>query len=275
VRSVLITGGSGFFGRAFAGHVLRENLAERVCIYSRSEYRQYEMREQMDDPRLRFFIGDVRDRDRLRRAMEGCDVIIHAAALKRIEVGAYNPGEMVKTNVVGTVNVIEAATDAGAEKVVLLSTDKAFEPVSPYGQTKALAESLVLAANNSRGKAGPRFSVTRYGNVAGSTGSVIPVWRKCVGIVPVTDPDCTRFYMTAQEAVDLVLDVIEEMPDCPAIPELPAFRLGDLAEAMNLKMEVKGLGAYEKKHESMCEALCSSWAPRLTVPELRERLGAL
>lgn len=275
MRSVLITGGSGYFGRAFADHVLRNNLADRVCIFSRSEFRQYEMKEQMDDARLRFFIGDVRDRDRLRRAMEGCDVVLHAAALKRIETGFYNPGEMKKTNVDGTVNVIEAATDAGVEKVVFLSSDKAFEPVSPYGQTKALAESLILAANHTRGANGPRFACTRYGNVAGSTGSVIPIWRRIIAAgnsVPVTDPDCTRFWMHRDEAVELVLRTIATMPADPAIPELPAFRLGDLAEAMGAEMDMRGLGAFEKRHETMTAGKCSLYARRMSVDELREAL---
>lgn len=277
MRSVLITGGAGFFGRNFAKHLLDERLAERVCIYSRCEYRQAQMRAQFaGEERLRFFVGDVRDRDRLRRAMSGVDTVVHAAALKRIEVGHYNPEEMVRTNIGGTVNVIEAAADAGVARVVFLSSDKAFEPVSPYGQTKALAESLILAAN--RTHHGTRFAVTRYGNVAGSTGSVIPTWRRILeqsNAVPVTDPECTRFWMTIGEAVELVLATIENMPEDPAIPELPAFRLGDLAEAMGARMNVRGIGPWEKRHEAMRPGLASDTAPRLSVADLRERLAVL
>jgi FlaA1/EpsC-like NDP-sugar epimerase len=275
MHSVLITGGTGFFGRAFARRLLDGNLAERVCIFSRDEYRQSLLRRDFgDDSRLRWFVGDVRDRDRLARAMADVDVVVHAAALKRIEVGYYNPDEMIKTNVLGSMNVIDAATAAHVEKAVLLSSDKAFEPVSPYGQSKALAEALFLAAN--RTHRGPRFAVTRYGNVAGSTGSVIPTWRRILEqspAVPVTDPDCTRFWMTIDEAVDLVLDTIERMPDEPAIPELPAFRLGDLAEAMGAFMDVRGIGAWEKRHESMCSGNSSDRARRMTVAELGEALS--
>lgn len=275
MRSVLITGGTGFFGRAFVRRLLDGGLAERICIFSRSEHAQANMRAQFLNSRLRFFVGDVRDRDRLTRAMEGCDTVIHAAALKRIEVGHYNPEEMIKTNVLGSMNVVEAAFDARVERTVFLSSDKAFEPVSPYGQSKALAESLFLSANE---RGGPRFAVTRYGNVAGSTGSVIPTWRRILeqtSTVPVTDPEATRFWMRVEDAVDLVLDVIEDMPEEIAIPELPAFRIGDLAEAMGAKMDVGGMNGFEKKHESMCETMCSQWAPRLSVAELREELETI
>jgi UDP-N-acetylglucosamine 4,6-dehydratase len=208
--------------------------------------------------------------------MHGVDVVVHAAALKRIEVGHYNPDEMVKTNVGGAMNVIDAAITAKTVgSVVLLSSDKAFEPVSAYGQSKAIAESLFLAANRTHGGSGPRFAVTRYGNVAGSTGSVIPRWREFIArgeAVPMTDPECTRFWMSADEAVDLVLDTIMAMPGEPVIPNLPAFRLGDLAEAMGARTQVRGLAAWEKRHEAMRPGLSSDVAPRLTVRDLRERL---
>lgn len=251
---------------------------DRVCIFSRDEWKQHQMRQEFkNDSRLRWFIGDVRDRDRLRRAMEGVDVVVHAAALKRIEVGAYNPGEMVKTNVIGSVNVIEAATDAGVGKVLMLSTDKACQPCSAYGHSKALAESVVLAANNSRGENGPLFAVTRYGNVAGSTGSVIPIWRAFISngakAVPVSDPEVTRFWMTQKEAVDLVWDTISDMKGGElVIPTLPAYRLGDLAMAMGAGMEVTGLANYEKLHESMREGETSEIARRMSVEEIREAL---
>jgi len=274
--SILITGGTGSFGRAFVKHLLDNGLYDRICIYSRGEHAQAQMSDEFNDyERLRFFIGDVRDRDRLTRAMEGVDVVVHAAALKRIEVGQYNPVEMVKTNVNGAINVIEAAMDAKVKKVVALSSDKAYQPVSPYGCSKALAESLFLAANNTVSKDGTTFSVTRYGNVAGSAGSVIPKWReklKTSDTVTVTDPACTRFWMTMAEAVHLVLYTINKMPREIAIPELPAFRLGDLAEAMGAKMVIKGLPDWEKLHEGMEHTQTSDTARRMTVQELKDAL---
>lgn len=275
---VLITGGSGFFGQSFTRRLLSDGLASKVCIFSRSEFAQAQMRKALnDDERMRWFIGDVRDQQRLLRAMKGVDVVVHAAALKRIEVGFYNPDEMVKTNVLGSMNVIEASIDAKVGRVVFLSTDKAFQPVSAYGQSKALAETLFLAATALAGGHGTRFAVTRYGNVSGSTGSVIPLWRQImksgVSIVPVTDPECTRFFMTEAEAVDLVLSTIHNMPAEVVIPELPAYRLADLAKAMDATMQLTGLPAWEKKHESMHETLCSETAPRMSVEQIREALN--
>jgi len=277
MKSVLITGGSGAFGQAFTETLLRDGLATRICIYSRGEYNQFCMRQRFkDDSRLRFFVGDVRDRWRLCRAMEGCDVVVHAAALKRIEVGFYNPVEMVKTNIFGAINVCEAAKDAQVQKVIFLSSDKAFQPISPYGQSKALAESIFLAANDNYGSRGPRFAVTRYGNVWGSTGSIGPLWGQSLetgsNVVPITDPECTRFFMRMDEAVRLVLDTIRDMPREPAIPTLPAYRLGDLAEAMGAKTITIGLPKWEKLHESMDENNCSKDARRMTIEELKEAI---
>lgn len=279
IRSgVLITGGTGYLGHGLVKRLLADGV-HRICIYSRNEYAQARMRTTFDnDARLRWFIGDVRDQERLERAMESVESVIHAAALKRIEVGAMNPDEMTKTNVIGSMNVVEAARKSGVQKVLLVSSDKAFEPVSPYGQTKALAESLFLTANDVA-PYGPRYSVVRYGNVAGSTGSVIPTWRDILtrsSAVPVTDPDCTRFWMSRDEAVELVLTTLREMRGGELeIPELPAFRLGDLAEAMDAELDVKGLGAWEKRHESMNHGNSSDKARRLTVGELRERLAGV
>lgn len=281
MKSILITGGSGAFGNAMTQYLLAETSAERIVVYSRGEYRQFLMSQEVAPlnmaDRLRFMIGDVRDRDRLRRAMEGIEVVIHAAALKRIEVGNYNPIEMVKTNVNGAINVIEAAQDAGVKKVIALSSDKAFQPVSPYGTSKALAESIFLAANNTTGFQGPKFSVCRYGNVWGSTGSVVPVWRSMVSSgsisVPVTDPECTRFFMRMSEAVDLVINTINSsIVGELAIPKLPAYRLGDLAEAMGVKINVTGLPAWEKQHEGMSEELWSNEAKRMTIEQLKKEL---
>jgi UDP-N-acetylglucosamine 4,6-dehydratase len=277
MKSVLITGGTGSFGQAFTERLLRDGLATRICVYSRGEHDQAFMARRFhNDSRLRFFIGDVRDFGRLGRAMAGNDTVVHAAALKRIEVGFYNPDEMVKTNVNGAMNVVEAAQECGVEKVIFLSTDKAFLPVSPYGHSKALAEQIFLSSNNTGGKAGPRFSVTRYGNVWGSAGSVVPTWRQMLEdgetILPISDPEVTRFYMTMDEAVDLVLRAIDEMPDKPLIPRLPAYRLGDVARALGAETVITGLNRYEKLHESMDEYNCSQFASRLSVEELRAAL---
>lgn len=285
METILITGGSGAFGHAFAKRLLAKEVPpRRIVIFSRSEYRQFLMNKELwsldKHGSLRFLIGDVRDRERLRRAMEDVEVVVHAAALKRIEVGRYNPNEVVKTNVDGTVNVVEAAKDAGVKKVVYLSSDKAWQPISPYGLTKALGEAIVLAANNTRGAKGPRYACTRYGNVWGSTGSVVPVWRSMIEAgamsVPVTDPDCTRFFMLMDEAIDLVLECIERMPpDSPLIPTLPAYRLGDLAEAMGVMHHVTGLPEWEKRHEGMHDGNTSDVARRMSVEELRMMLERL
>ncbi len=285
MTSYLITGGSGALGTALARRLLEDPEAfciNRIVIFSRGEFRQHQMAQELapldKHKRLRFFIGDVRDRDRLRRAMQGVNVVIHAAALKRIEVGHYNPIEMVKTNVNGAINVIEAAQDAGVDRVVGISSDKAHQPVSPYGHSKAMAESLFLAANNTSGWSGPKFAVCRYGNVWGSTGSVVPIWQEMlardpVAFLPVTDPNCTRFFMRMSEAVDLVLDTVGSMKGGEtAIPELPAYRLGDLVDALRARMKVTGLPRWEKMHESMNFETCSASARRMTVEELREEL---
>lgn len=275
---VLITGGTGFFGRAFAEAVLAAG-ASRVCVLSRGEHAQSLMREAIPDSRMRFFIGDVRDVDRLERAMQGIDLVVHAAALKRVEVGESDAAEMVKTNVMGAMNVIEAAQRAHVRRVVALSTDKACEPVNCYGASKLAAEKLFLAANNSSGADGPRFAVTRYGNVAGSTGSVIPIWRRnleqdrfCV----MTHAAATRFWMTKAQAVDLVMDTAAHMAGGElAIPDLPAYRLGDLALAMGVppdKVQVVGLRPGEKLHESMRPGEPSDRARRMGVEDLREAL---
>jgi len=281
VKSVLVTGGSGAFGTAFARRLLNIPSVERVAIYSRGEFRQAVMARELDgldtQSKLRMLIGDVRDKDRLRRAMRGVDTVVHAAALKRIETANYNPDELVRTNVVGTQNVIDAAMDAGVRAAVFLSTDKAYQPVSPYGHSKALAECMFLAANNMRGNQGPTFVSTRYGNVWRSTGSVVPMWESILSsggdTVPVTDPECTRFFMRMDEAVDLVLRAIDELPSDILIPTLPAYRLGDLAEAMDAKMDVRGLPDYEKRHESMGPGNSSDKARRMTVAELRKALA--
>lgn len=276
---VLISGGSGSFGKAFTRFLLEQGLAERICIYSRGEHAQAAMREQMDSDRLRFMIGDVRDRYRLKRAMEGCDVVVHSAALKRVTTCEYDVGEVVRTNVEGAMNVIEASKDAGVAKVVALSTDKAAQPINAYGASKLLMEKAFLAANNSRGATGPIYSCTRYGNVAGSAGSVIPTWREAKKQgrrVRVTDPECTRFWMRMDEAVALVYRTIQTMKGGELnIPTLPAYRLGDLAEAMGVQYDIVGLDSHEKVHETMDGITTSADARRMSVEELRAGLEAL
>ncbi len=274
---VLITGGTGFLAQGLVRRLLEEGCP-RVCIYSRGEFAQARMRREFrEDARLRWFIGDVRDRDRLERAMERVGAVVHAAALKRIEVGAYCPEEMIETNVRGSQNVVWAARRAGVEKVLLVSSDKAFEPVSPYGLSKAMAEYLFTTAND-LSPYGPRYSVVRYGNVWCSTGSVVPTWRELLergeARVPVTDPECSRFFMRLEEAVGLVLGTLREMTGGEVeVPDLPAYRVGDLAEAMEAEMEVIGLPEHEKRHEAMRPGLTSDRARRMTVDELRRALA--
>lgn len=277
--SILVTGGTGTFGRAFVRYLLENTEIDRICIYSRGEHSQAELASEMGGfqrGRCRFFIGDVRDKDRLTRAAHGCRWIVHAAALKRIEVGRYNPSEMVKTNVLGTMNVLEAAQDVGAFKVILISSDKAYQPVSAYGQSKALAESLFTAANDQVGPDGPQFSVVRYGNVWKSAGSFVPKWQAMIKdgklTVPVTDPDCTRFFMTIHEACALVMKTLYTRSTGIIVPDLPAYRIGDVAEAMGARMNVTGLPSWEKMHESMDDDHCSLTAPRMSVEELRQWL---
>ena len=271
--SLLITGGTGSIGSALARDALSLGF-ERVCIFSRDEYKQALMREQMPDDRLRWFLGDVRERDRLRRALEGVQCVIHAAALKRVEAGEFNPGEFVKTNVLGTLNLIEAAHDAGVERVVGLSTDKAFNPQNAYGATKLLMEKLLLAANNARGLSGPRFAVTRFGNVAGSRGSVLDLWR--MGYRTLTDPRCTRYWLAPKRAMSIVWEALDTMPEAPVIPHLPAYRLGDLAQAMGREeLTPTGLRPGESLHEQLRDGESSETAPRMTVEELRRELAAL
>jgi len=293
----LITGGTGFLGRALARRLLglgRNGYGicaapdNRVCIYSRGEAAQIAMRAEFnDDERLRWLIGDVRDRDRLRRAMESVEVVVHAAALKRVEVGEYNPTEMVQTNVLGSMNVVEAAIDAGVGCVVAVSTDKAVEPLNCYGATKLVAEKVFLgAAQLAPPPLGPKFVVVRYGNVAGSTGSVIPTWRALIaaGKTPILrHPDATRFWITAEQAVQLILDAIRLPTGTLVVPQLPAYRLADLMSAMlgpgtHLQASTTELGPGEKLHESLKGAgepggpQRSDQARRMMIEELREEL---
>ncbi len=299
-KSILVTGGTGFFGRAYVKSKLEQMeyyspdqyLVHRLCVFSRSESKQAEFRQELgNDDRVRWFIGDVRDEDRLRIAMDGVDLVIHAAALKRIEAVEYNIVEAVATNVIGTNNVIRAAIDAGVRRVVFLSSDKACNPTTTYGFTKAIAERLILKAYQLSEHALRRpwawqtmFCACRYGNVAGSTGSIIPTWRAFQArnerTVPVSDPEATRFWMSVDEAVALVDQASQEdMEPGPGrlyIPnDLPAFALKDLAAAMRLTMTETGLVDGEKLHEEMIPGQSSRDAKRLSIDDIRDRLGEL
>jgi UDP-N-acetylglucosamine 4,6-dehydratase len=277
IKSILVTGGTGSFGQAFVRFLLDSTDIPRICVYSRGEHAQAALRAAInDDPRVRYMVGDVRDLARLTRACRGIDAVVHAAALKRIETGAYNPDEMVKTNVIGSMNVIEAAMVTNVKWVVGLSSDKAFEPVSPYGQSKALGESLLLAANI---YGGPKFACTRYGNIWNAQGSIIPKWLALAEqgkYITVTDPECTRFFMTIHEAVKMVWYLAETMVGGELIiPEwLPAYKVGDLATAFNMfhatGVQYTGLPKFEKLHESMNSELCSKDARRMSIVELKE-----
>lgn len=258
--SILITGGTGSFGKAFVKTVLaRYPGVKRIVIFSRDELKQFEMAQQFPEskyPSLRYFIGDVRDADRLRRAMEGVEVVIHAAALKQVPAAEYNPFECIKTNVLGAQNVIEACLDAGVKRVVALSTDKAAAPINLYGATKLCSDKLFTAANNIKGSRDLRFCVVRYGNVMGSRGSVIPFFleRRKTGILPITDPAMTRFNISLQDGVDMVLWALERAQGGEIfVPKIPSYRITDVANAIDPDCEhpVVGIRPGEKIHEEM------------------------
>jgi len=256
--SILVTGGTGSFGRAFIRHLLDEVGPRRVAIFSRDELKQYEMRVAFDDdPRLRWFLGDVRDLDRLKRALHGVDYVVHAAALKQVDTAEYNPMEFVKTNVLGSQNVIEASLDSGIKKVVALSTDKASSPINLYGATKLTADKLFVAANNYGAAYNTRFSVVRYGNVMGSRGSVIPFFRSLheQGLpITITDARMTRFWISLEQAVQFVVDSFEMMAGGELyVPRIPSMRIVDLAEAIAPGSPVQEIGIRpgEKLHEEM------------------------
>lgn len=280
IRNVLVTGGAGFFGRAFARFVLQNDMAERLAVFSRGEHSQGAMRAEFrDDPRLRMFIGCIRDRERLERAMQGVDLVVHAAALKRIEVGRYDAEEMCRTNVLGTINVIEAARRAGVARIIGLSTDKAYmpQPGGAYGQSKALMETLILSANDTGGGRPPVTAICRYGNIWGSTGSVVPKWLAMVSAgakaVPVTSVDASRFFMRVEEAVQLVIGTAAHMKGGEiAIPDLPAYRVGDLVDAFGVEPEIIGMPSWEKMAESMGPGKSSDTAQRLSVECLRDAI---
>ena len=260
-ESLLITGGTGSFGKRLAATLFKYPNLKRIIIFSRDELKQYEMANlepfASHADRLRFFIGDVRDLERLRMAMEGIDVVVHAAALKQVPAAEYNPFEAIKTNVIGGQNVIDAARGAGVKRVVALSTDKAAAPINLYGATKLCSDKLFVAANNYAGSHGTRFAVVRYGNVMGSRGSVIPFFqgKAAAGqVLSITDERMTRFSITLQQGVDFVLDCLERMWGGELfVPKIPSYRILDVAEAIvpGGKTEVVGIRPGEKLHEEM------------------------
>jgi len=253
-KTVLVTGGTGSFGKAFINRIVDE--AKKVIIFSRDELKQFEMRGDYPESKVVFFVGGVRDKDRLYRAFTGVDYIVHAAALKQIPSCEYNPFEAIKTNILGAQNVIEAAIDRGVKKVVALSTDKAANPINLYGATKLCSDKLFVAGNAYSGGMGTRFAVVRYGNVVGSRGSVIPFFksRKASGRIPITDVRMTRFWITLEQAVQLVLTAFNKMQGGEIfVPKIPSMKVVDLAEAVapDCKIETIGIRPGEKLHELM------------------------
>jgi len=262
-ESVLVTGGTGSFGRAFVKRILTSNpTVKRLVVFSRDELKQYHMEQRFsasEYPGIRFFIGDIRDKDRLLRALEGIELVVHAAALKQVPTAEYNPFECIKTNVLGAQNLIEACLDNGVKRVVALSTDKAAAPINLYGATKLCSDKLFTAANNIRGHRDLRFSVVRYGNVLGSRGSVVPFFlaRRETGVLPITHPDMTRFNISLEDGVEMVLWALEHALGGEIfVPKIPSYRVVDLAEAIGPDCEkpVVGIRPGEKIHEEMITA---------------------
>lgn len=254
-KTVLVTGGTGSFGKKFIKKALSLGV-KKIIVFSRDELKQYEMKQDFQDERIRFFIGDVRDKDRLYRAFDGVDIVIHAAAMKHVDACEYNPFEAVKTNIHGAQNIIEAAIDRGVEKVIALSTDKACSPVNLYGATKLASDKLFVAANAYVGEKKTRFAVVRYGNVVGSRGSVVPFFKKIkdTGKLPITDERMTRFWITLDQGVQFVLDSLERMYGGEIfVPKIPSMKVTDLAKAIGpeCEIEVIGIRPGEKVHEAM------------------------
>ena len=258
-KNIFITGGTGSFGKHFIRKILKDHKPNKVVVFSRDELKQFEMQSEFNSSCMRYFLGDVRDGERLLEATRGIDVLIHAAALKQVPAAEYNPMECVKTNVHGGQNVIKAALANNVESVVALSTDKAAAPINLYGATKLTSDKLFVAANNIKGDRRTKFSVVRYGNVVGSRGSVVPFFLKLIkdsaSSLPITDKDMTRFWITLDEGVGFVIKTIERMHGGEVfIPKIPSVRITDLAKAMapNLAVKVIGIRPGEKLHEVMC-----------------------
>lgn len=259
-KVILVTGGTGSFGQKFTRHVLDNYKPKKIIVFSRDELKQFEMAQKFpNENRIRFFIGDVRDRERLMRAFDGVDIIVHAAALKQVPAAEYNPIECIKTNVHGAENIINAAIDSGVDRVLALSTDKAVNPINLYGATKLCSDKLFVAANNYSITKSTKFSVVRYGNVIGSRGSVIPFFneQKKTGVLPITDERMTRFWITLQQGVEFVTHCLECMQGGEVfISKIPSMRITDLAQAIAPECELKiiGIRPGEKLHEIMVPA---------------------
>lgn len=260
-KSILITGGTGSFGKQYVKTILSRYKPKKVIIYSRDELKQFEMQQQFSSPVMRYFIGDVRDAERLKQAMNGVDYVIHAAALKQVPAAEYNPMECIKTNIHGAQNVITAAIENDVEKIIALSTDKAANPINLYGATKLASDKLFVAANNITGSKKTVFAVVRYGNVVGSRGSVVPFFKKLIEEgakeLPVTDPRMTRFWITLQQGVDFVLRNFARMHGGEIfVPKIPSMRIMDLVESLSRGIPTKiiGIRPGEKLHEIMCPA---------------------
>lgn len=260
-KSILVTGGTGSFGKKFIKILLEKYKPKKVIVYSRDELKQFEMQQVFNDECMRYFIGDVRDEKRLARAMEGVDYAVHAAALKQVPAAEYNPMECIKTNVQGAQNVIDAAIACNVQKVIALSTDKAANPVNLYGATKLCSDKLFSAANNLVGARPTRFAVVRYGNVVGSRGSVVPFFRKLIAEgakeLPITDPRMTRFWLRLEDGVEFVLKNFQRMQGGEIfIPKIPSMRITDLCEAIapGVPTKIIGIRPGEKLHEVMCPA---------------------
>ncbi len=260
-KSILITGGTGSFGRTYVRTLLARYKPKRIVVFSRDELKQYEMQKEFSSPEMRYFIGDVRDYPRLEMAMRGVDYVIHAAALKQVPAAEYNPMECIKTNVFGAQNVIHAALYNEVEKVIALSSDKAANPVNLYGASKLASDKLFVAANNMAGGHRTRFSVARYGNVVGSRGSVVPLFKKLLAEgakeLPVTDPRMTRFWITLEQGVDFVLKNFQRMQGGEIfVPKIPSMRIMDLVESLapDIGIRIIGIRPGEKLHEIVCPA---------------------
>lgn len=253
-KSVLVTGGTGSFGQKFVANLLEKNPPSRLIVFSRDELKQYDMQRKFNHPSLRYFIGDVRDRERLYRAMKDVDLVVHAAAMKQVPACEYNPFEAVKTNILGSVNVIDAAIDNGVDRVLAVSTDKAVNPANLYGATKLCAEKLFVQGNSYSGAGGTKFSCSRYGNVVGSRGSVIPFFQeqKATGVITVTDERMTRFWITLDRGVAFVKRCLEAMHGGEIfVPKIPSMNIMDLVEAIapGCKVKITGVRPGEKIHE--------------------------
>ena len=258
-KVILITGGTGSFGQQFAKTILERYKPRKVIIYSRDELKQFEMAQKFKNRAMRYFIGDVRDLQRLQKAMSGVDVVVHAAALKHVPIAEYNPMECIKTNIMGAQNVIDASIDNGVQYTIALSTDKAASPVNLYGASKLASDKLFVAANNLRGNHDIKFSVVRYGNVLGSRGSVVPYFKQLIADgathLPITDERMTRFWITLQEGVDFVLKNFERMQGGEIfVPKIPSMKMVEMAKAIapNLPQKIIGIRPGEKLHEIMC-----------------------